>query len=129
MSISSMRPNASSPAPIQVSSATSTTTTSTADVLISGMTITPGAGNYLAWFSGDFDAQLPSTAVISLYVNGVQIAHTERQQSGTAPNVTALVAYLIGIGTGQAIEVRWRGTSTGKTITNYKRTFVIQKVS
>ena len=66
--------------PIQVSATADTTTTGTTDVAVSGMTVTPGAGDYLVWFSGSVEGIAGgSTQNVSLYVNGVQLAHGERQ--------------------------------------------------
>ena len=51
--------------PIQATAITDDTTTSTTDVALAGMSITPGAGDYIAWFSGSVenssgtDDQLP----------------------------------------------------------------------
>ena len=41
---------------------------------------TPGAGDYLVWSSGSVEGSAGgSTQNVSLYVNGVQLAHGERQ--------------------------------------------------
>ena len=41
---------------------------------------TPGAGDYLVWFSGSVEGSAGgSTQNVSLYVNGVQLAHSEPQ--------------------------------------------------
>ena len=96
----------------QVTSVTPFSTSSITDVLIAGMTVTPGAGTYLALFSGqitgDGGAKL---AHYSIYANGVQAAHSERttrdivqQQSSTQAVVT--------VADGQAIEARGRGQDT-----------------
>ena len=55
--------------------------TSATDVLVPGMTLTPGAGDYLVWFSGSIensDTAGNETSYVSLYVAGTQEAHTER---------------------------------------------------
>jgi len=66
--------------PIQVSATADTTTTSTMDVAVSGMTVTPSAGDCHVWFSGSVEGSADgSTQNVSIYVNGVQLAHTERQ--------------------------------------------------
>jgi hypothetical protein len=39
----------------QVSATADTTTTSATDVAVTGMAITPGAGDYVVWFSGSVE--------------------------------------------------------------------------
>ena len=69
------------PADISQATATAdTTTTSATDVAVAGMTLTPGAGDYLIWFSGSVEGSATnSTQNVSLYVNGAQVAHSERE--------------------------------------------------
>jgi hypothetical protein len=116
----------------QVSATANDTTTSASDVLVASMTITPGAGNYRVWFSSSFEGSSSgSREYVSLYVNGVQLAHTEReifQESsipGTSFNV-ATHAYITGVQASQAIEVRWR--TTAGTATMHERTLVVESV-
>jgi len=95
----------------QVSATADTTTTSTSDVLVDSMTITPGAGDYHIWFSGSVECSA-GYQYISLYVNGVQEAHTEREirTEGSIPNTpfsVATHARVTGVTAGQAIEVQW----------------------
>jgi len=115
---------------IQASDTTAPTTTSASDVLVSGMTITPGAGDYHVWFSSSVEGNTGGTRqFVSLYLNGVQIPHTEREifTEGSIPNTSfpvALHARLTGVLAGQAIEARWR--TTAGTATMYERTLVVR---
>jgi hypothetical protein len=116
----------------QVSATADTTTTSTSDVLIDSMTITPGAGDYHIWFSGSVECNATSYQYVSLYVNGVQEAHTERQirTEGSIPDnpfVVATHARVTGVTAGQAIEVRWR--TTAGTATIHERTLAVTKIT
>jgi cytidine deaminase len=112
----------------EVSATADDTTTSATDVLVNGMTITPGAGNYHIWFSGSVEGNTDNTTQnVSLYVNGSQLPHTERQiyTESSIANTSfpvATHARRLNVLDGQAIEVRWRttgGTATmhGMTIT------------
>jgi len=113
----------------QATSVTDAVTTSTTDVLIPGMTITPGAGDYLVFFSGSAEhSGFGDPVTISIYSNGALIvASVVRSESaGGFANPIATNAYIINIGAGQAIEVRWKVT-TG-TGTFHQRTLIVQKV-
>jgi hypothetical protein len=110
------------------SATTDDTTTSATDVLVNGMTITPGAGNYYIWFSGSVESSATSYQYVSLYVNGSQLTHTERQiYTESSINDTsfpvATHARRLNVLDGQAIEVRWR--TTGGTATMHERTLVV----
>jgi hypothetical protein len=123
---------AGSGTPTQVSATADTTTTSGADILVGGMTITPGAGDYHVWFTGSLEASDTSYQFVSIYVNGVQLAHTERQiyTEASIPDNTfpvATHARVTGVGAGQAIEVRWR-TTAGTTATMHERTLVVTPI-
>jgi hypothetical protein len=111
----------------QVSATTLFSTSSATDVPITGMTITPGAGDYIVMFSAfaqaDGGAKL---GYFSIYVNGVQITHTERVVNDTKNGVGQAQAYVTGVGVGQAIEVRGRGNTT-LIMTN--RSLIVQRVN
>ena len=119
--------------PFQVSETLDDTTGSASDVLLSGMTITPGAGDYLVWFSGSLeDSSASSTQYVSLYVNGAQLPHTERQvvTEGSIPATSfpvATHALVTGVLAGQAIDVRWR--TTAPTATMHERTLVVTPIN
>jgi hypothetical protein len=116
----------------QTTATANTTTTSTTDVLAAPMSLTPGAGDYMIWFSGSVENSATGTQNVSLYVNGAQVAHTERQifTEGSISDTSfpiALQAYVTGVAASDVIEVRWR-TSAG-TATMHERTLVVEKVS
>ncbi len=117
---------------ITMATGTSTlTTTSTTDVALStALSITPGAGDYLVFFTGVVSNNNGGRGVImSIYVNGTKIAASEIQAtSGLASdkNTIASNTYVTGLGAGQAIEMRWRTESNTGSITN--RTLIVQKV-
>jgi hypothetical protein len=115
----------------EVSATADDTTTSATDVLVNGMTITPGAGNYYIWFSGSVESSATSYQYVSLYVNGSQLPHTERQiyTESSIPDTSfpvATHARRLNVLDGQAIEVRWR--TTGGTATMHERTLVVSKI-
>jgi hypothetical protein len=123
---------ASASSTTQVTATADATTTSASDVALSGMSITPGAGDYLIWFSGSMESSATSTQYASIYVNGAQLGHSERRvfTEGSIPSTSfpvATHAYVTGVGAGQAIEVRWR--TTGGTATMHQRTLVVQRLT
>lgn len=100
------------------------TTTSGTDALITGMTITPAAGNYIVWFSSSVISNNAGAIItVSLYINGVQKADSVRTlapfDGGALSALTARCGVSIqGLATvngSQTIEVRWNtsgGTAT-----------------
>ena len=119
--------------PIEASATVDTTTTNASYEAVAGMTLTPGAGDYLVWFSGSVEGTSGgSTQYVSLYVNGAPVTHTEREitTEGSIPDTsfpvgfTALVA---GVGPTDAIEVHWK--TTGGTATMHERTLVVQSIT
>lgn len=110
----------------------STTTGSGTDVVVSSMTLTPGAGDYIAWFSSSWENSATSdTIFVSIYVNGSQIATTERRYyiDGSIPDTAIPVAthdMITGLGAGEDIDIRWR--TTGGTATMYQRKLTLIRV-
>ena len=117
----------------QVSATANDTTTSAAYTAVTGMSITPGAGDYLVWFSGSVNGNTNTTEQqVSLFVNGVQVAHTERRadQEDSLTNTyfpVALHARLTGVGAAEAIDVRWQ--TTGGTATMAERTLTVYQIN
>lgn len=109
--------------PDQATATGDTTTTSGTDVLLPAMTVTPGAGNYLVHFTFSGNVSGTNTMTVSLYVNGVQVAHTEREHQGSNEGAPGFSAYITGVGGGEAVEVRWRTTSG--TATSHERTLIV----
>jgi hypothetical protein len=90
------------------------TTTSTSDVLATGMTLTPGAGTYMVWFSTSLDnTGANESTFVSIYSGGVQVAASERvrehNRQDDRSGATAMARVTVD-GT-QDIEVRWRVTA------------------
>ena len=118
---------------VQVSDTVDTTTVLGSYEVVSGMTITPGAGDYLVWFSGSLESTAGgSTQNISLFVDGSQITHTEREilTEGSIPDTpfnAVTHAFLPGVTAGQAINVRWR--TSGGTATMHERTLTVTRVN
>lgn len=110
-------------ATLEVSSTASATAPTSTDALMTGMTITPSAGVYLAFFDTDITSGTAGAAIsVSLYINGTQDASTLRKIipfSGgtlTTGNARAAVALhrTITVTTGD-VEVRWSTSNAGPT--------------
>lgn len=113
----------------QATSLVDAITTSATDVLIPGMTITPGAGDYLIFFTGAVEnTGFGDPVTISIYSNGSQIAASviKCESFGGMSNPIGSNAYLSNLGAGQAIEVKWK--VSGGTGTCHQRTLIVQKV-
>lgn len=117
----------------------SITTTSATDVLMTGLTLTPGAGTFQV-IGATTMAHSTSGATIfmSVYANGVQVAASE---SGTTPRFASggglgvgvsaiplpvMVIAEVTVAAAQTIEIRWRTTAATATSTN--RSLLINKV-
>ena len=116
------------PAPsVRIETASDTpTTTSATDTLVTGMSITPGAGTYLCRFTSTVGNSKNANGVwISIYVNGVKNAASERSMLGQANNQGGIACECYAtVAAGQAIDVRWR-VSAASTGTIYQRTFIV----
>jgi hypothetical protein len=90
------------------------------------MTITPGAGNYMVWFSAAVDnTNQNKVTFVSIYVGGTLVTHTVRKRvQGTS--VSAIQSYISNVTAGQAIEVYWK--VDGGTGQCYERTLTIMKI-
>ncbi|MCI1267559.1 MAG: hypothetical protein LKG19_13380 [Saprospiraceae bacterium] len=113
----------------QATSVVDAITSSGGDVLIPGMTITPGAGDYLIFFTGSVENTGFGDAVtVSIYSNGNQIAASvvRCESFSNLSNPIATNGYLTNLGAGQAIEVKWK--VSGGTGTCHQRTLIVQKV-
>ena len=110
------------------------TTTSTTYVVITGMTITPGAGTYLAMFSSSGHGTAANQQMMyAIFDDGVIISHTEREldfdSSGTvaALRFTMHTQDIVTVADAEAIDVRFQ-ISTG-TFTVNERSLVLIKLS
>jgi len=121
---------ANEPTITQVSLSSPTTTTSTTDVLLNGMSITPGAGDYMVFFTGNLtNTNDRKQGTISLYKNGIKITDSEISTEGFQKESiipVSITRYITGVNAGEAIDVRWNVTSN--TGTFYSRTLIVQKV-
>jgi hypothetical protein len=124
--------HASSPIDSFEASETSTiTTTSMTDTLVTGMALTPGAGNYLVMFSASWKNANNDTNYVSVYANSVQVAHSERRfytedSIPDTPTPVATQCRVMSLGAGQTIEIKWR--VSGDTGTMYQRTLTLLKI-
>ena len=118
-------------APTQVSATDAPTTTSLTDVAIPSLNQTPGAGNYVLWASVQWSGSASAVvATFSIYINGVQVAGSERAirvTAGGASMVCSMMQYLTGVTAGQVVDIRWR-TSTG-TLTGGNRNQILWKAA
>jgi hypothetical protein len=117
---------------IQNSQATATadaTTSSVADVLATGMTLTPVPGTYMVWFNGSVENNTnAATTFMSIYSGGSQVAASEVravQQAAARAFPFGCIA-IVTVNGAQAIEGRWR--VSGNTSTMHQRTLMILKV-
>lgn len=115
----------------EASAVNTITTSSTSDVLVANMTLTPGAGNYVAFFSCSAKNSDDETTYISLYANDVKIAASDRRflTEGSIPNTPIPMctqAYIVSLGAGETITAKWR--TTNNTATMYERTLTLIKV-
>jgi len=117
--------------PTQVSATDVPTTTSTTDVAIPTLNQTPGAGNYVLWASVQWSGSASSVfATFSIYINGVQVAGSERAirvTAGGAQMVCSMMQYITGVTAGQVVDIRWR-TSSG-TLTGGSRNQILWKAA
>jgi hypothetical protein len=118
------------PTVFSVSATNNVTTTSTTDVALTGMTLTPGAGTYVADFScNTSNSNNDRTHDFSFFANGTKITSSERSMelsTATAIHTVALVSEKITVGAGQAIDVRWNVQGNTGTVGN--RTLRLIKV-
>lgn len=107
-----------------VSANAAATTTSTTPVLLTEMTITPGAGTYMVVFGSDFTLGSNSQFITtSIYINGVQDSGSTRSAGVIATNARVVITTfaVAVVAAGQTIEGRWQvnsgtGTSTNRSL-------------
>lgn len=120
------------PSVSEVGASNTITTTSTTDVAMTSMTLTPGAGTYLAMFScTGYNNGTPGGYIeASLYVNGTQVATSlRRNTNGGNNNASALEGVLafqekVTVTAGQVIDVRWRVNGATGTVIQRKLTLI-----
>lgn len=114
-----------------VSSTTTITTSSTTDVVMTGMTLTPGAGDYIVMFSGSISVNSATDREtrVSIYVNGTIVADSVRRQFTTTtdePENVHTITRVTGVADGQAIDVRW--AVDANTVSVFSRTLTLIKI-
>jgi len=107
------------------------------DTLLTDMELTPGAGTYLLVFSASADnASAGSTTNrlhYTVYVNGAEIAHTERRslvEASIAANagcMACLIACKVTPTAGQVVDIRCRRDGA-ENFTVHERTLTLMKV-
>lgn len=123
------------PVALEASATTDTSEPDTggAEVVVTGMTLSPPAGTYVATFTGAVGWSTSSdSAVLSIYVNGVKQDKSERDISrgGSQGNVDIgfCCQAKIVVGAGQDVEGRWE-VDGGGTATMGARTLILQEVA
>ena len=95
------------------------------------MSITPGAGDYLLSFGTTVSNSINNDIIVSIYVNAVQVANSEREQlslgAGDGSTLTLAEVPITGVLAGQAVEIRWR--TTGGTSTARARNLTLVQVA
>lgn len=103
-------------------------TSSMTDVLLTDMSLSPGAGNFLLWFSANVsNSNSAQSSIFSVYVNGVQVVGSERTRRAVATNAQTAIAmsiYVPGVLGGQLVEIHWRVTNSSGTVTNREMTLM-----
>lgn len=117
---------------LKASATATTTTTSGTDVVISGLVLTPGPGDYVVMMNSSWENSDAEDMFVSVYVNGVQVADSERknEMESSTPDTELTVAtqaYVTGVLAAQDIDIRWR--TTGGTLTMLQRSMILLKVA
>lgn len=132
----SQDPNAYPPLTYAEVQATGTTTTSSGTyTTLNSMTTVPVEGIHQVWFScslsntGSGLFNTPEETYFSVYVNGVQVTHSERESTAGdgGRHRTVACQCRIEVDGSQTVEVRWR--VTGGTATCYARTLTTIKLA
>lgn len=106
--------------------------TNTTDALLNGMTLTPGAGDYLGLFStSQFFGSISTNQDVryTAYVNGSAIPHTERHvmHESSIDNADLSTGFVNGVlspADAQDVEIQWRNSTTTSR-TARERTLVL----
>jgi hypothetical protein len=111
------------------STASATTTSTTFTVINNDMTVTPGAGDYLVFFTASvWNSNNGKGASFAIFKNGVEVTASEVlvETSGGATSSVATNAYITSLTAGQSIDVRWKVTANTETI--FQRSLIVQRV-
>jgi len=120
---------------IQVSASASTSTNSSSYVMLNSITYSQlPAGTYYVQFTGTFSTNVPLLSTpgvfISIFANGTQMTGSEMSQSNTTANAPFNMStiFQVTIQDYQAIEIRWKNSGAGNTITCTNRVLNIKQV-
>jgi len=122
------------PGAFSVTNTTSVASTTTTDIVMTSTTLAPGAGDYIAILSAEFDGATGVGAAddhvtVSIYANGVQVAGSERTAAVRADQFGSASTQMVitGLLAAEAIDGRWR-TTDGESITLQQRSLILMKV-
>ena len=120
------------PPALEVSSATVQASNTQVDIAMTGISLTPGPGNYVALLSANFDlsgAGSDDQVTVSLYLDGMQVAGTERTSDIYNNNDRSIATQVLlsGVTAGQVLDTRWR-TQDGRTVNLRERSLILIKV-
>ena len=94
------------------------TTSSDIDIVLEGMVLVPGIGNFLVIFSGTFsNTNKEKYGKISLYRGGVKVPFSNRMvhcAGDDVPIEVSLVSHIQAVSEGEVIDIRWH-IETGST--------------
>jgi hypothetical protein len=111
------------------SAATATNTLAAGTVVMTSMTLTPGAGTYLVMFNSSADHSVANTLItISIYANGVQVANSIRtfQVPLTGSKASIATTGFATVAAAQAIDIRW--STAADTASVYNRGLYLLRV-
>lgn len=112
----------------KLTSSTPFTTTSTTDVPITGFSITPSSGTYVAMYNADvLYTTTPRYHYYSYYVGGVKVTTSERRQITSRSNqgMSDSLLETFTVNGSQAVDVRVRTDVSGGSLTVNARTLVL----
>jgi hypothetical protein len=105
---------------------------STTYTSVASMSVTPGEGNFLVWFSTSvYNVNRTDNIIkIAIFVNGVMHAPSEREFKSPSDHSTGLGtnAYLTNVLAGDVVEVRWKVTDATGDAEMYNRSMQLMKV-
>lgn len=114
----------------QLISTTPFSTTSATYVTVTSMTITPPAGMYYVQFSGQITFTANDGAIISLFVGGVQITHTERFHEVPgffigSPDWATSTQAIVSVDGAETIDLRILATGGGTVLVGARSLILI----
>lgn len=130
---STSQDDGSPPLEESVTSNNSITAPLSVDALMPNMTLTPGAGQYIAWFNCIVASSTANASVsVSIYINGVQLAgslQTVVPYNGgllaTPPgNATISINQPVSLADGDRIEIWWSSSNAGATTSSRTLTII-----